>query len=123
MTMNETRVQRSLRNATMIACGLGALAVAAATQAAAEVSCPQWSTPVCRHWNLGPPASCTEWACAADRQSDPPKKAALATFNPVRPHPIVRPPITTAPVNIGTGAGTATIYAKQSFSAFRGHGR
>jgi hypothetical protein len=124
MTTNETRAARNLRKATMLLGGLGALVVAAATQAAAEVSCPQWSTPVCRHWNLGPPASCTEWACAADKQSDPPRKAALGPINPVRPHPIVRPPIvTTGPVNIGTGAGTATIYAKQSFSASGGRGR
>jgi hypothetical protein len=103
---------------------IAAPAVAAfATSASAEISCPQWSTPVCRHWSLGPPATCTEWACAATKQTDPPKKAAMDPTKPVRP-PIVRPPVVTiGPVGTGTSAGTATIYAKQSFSAIGGHGR
>jgi hypothetical protein len=122
MTTNQTLAVRNLRKATMILCGLGLLVVAGVTKASAEANCPQWSTPVCRHWSLGPPASCTEWACAADRQSDPPKKIALAT-DPVQ-HPIVRPPIVTVrPVKIGTGAGTPTLYAKQGFSGSGAHGR
>ena len=123
MTTKQILAEGNVRKATMIVCGLGLLVVAAATKASAEVSCPQWSTPVCRHWNLGPPASCTEWACAADKQSDPPKTVALGGTNPVR-HPVVRPPIvTTRPVNMGTGAGTTTIYAKQAFSGSGAHGR
>jgi hypothetical protein len=131
MTTNQTLAGRNLRNATMMVCGLGLLVVAAATKASAEVSCPQWSTPVCTHWNLGPPASCSAWGCAADKQSDPPKKVSLVGTNPVQ-HPIVRPPIVAPrPVSIGTGAGTGTgtgagtttIYAKQAFAGSGAHGR
>ena len=28
---------------------------------------------MCQHWKLGPPASCTEWACGATKGTDPPK--------------------------------------------------
>jgi hypothetical protein len=77
------------------------VAAAFATSALAEANCPGWTSPVCRAWNIGPPPSCREWACAADKKSDPPTKVALA--NPVR-HPIVRPPIvTTAPVGMARG--------------------
>jgi hypothetical protein len=121
MTTNQTLAARNARKAAMIVCGLGLLVVAGVTKASAEISCPQWSTPVCSHWNLGPPASCTAWACAADKQSDPPKKLALGGTDPLR-HPIVRPPLVTPrPVNIGTG--TPTIYAKQAFSGSGVHGR
>jgi hypothetical protein len=123
MTLNQTLAGRNLRKAAMLACGLGLLVVAAVTKASAEANCPQWSTPVCTHWNLGPPASCSAWACAADRQSDPPKKIALAGTNQVG-RPIVRPPIVgPRPVSMGTGTGTATIYAKQGFSGSGAHGR
>jgi hypothetical protein len=111
MTTNQSLVAGNVRKATMIVCGLGLLLVANATKASAEANCPQWSTPVCTHWSLGPPASCTAWGCAADRQSDPPKKVALDATNPMR-HPIGRPPI-----------AATTIYAKQSFSGSGTHGR
>jgi hypothetical protein len=42
-----------------------------ATAAAAE--CPAWSSVVCLHWALGPPAVCTEYGCAATKGTDPPK--------------------------------------------------
>jgi hypothetical protein len=103
MTTNQTLAGRNVRKATMIACGLGLLVVAAVSKASAEANCPQWSTPVCSHWNLGPPASCTAWACAADRRSDPPKKIALSVSNTAG-HPIVRSPIvTTRPISVSTG--------------------
>jgi hypothetical protein len=124
MTTNQTLAGGNARKATMMVCGLGLLVVAAATKASAEVSCPQWSTPVCTHWNLGPPASCTAWACAADKKSDPPKQVALGGTNP-EGHPIVRPPIVgPRPVSIGTGTGTGTntIYAKLGFSGSGAHG-
>jgi hypothetical protein len=98
-------VQRLAGFYKVLALALVAAPVAAAfaTSALAEANCPQWSTPVCRHWNLGPPPSCTEWACAADKQSDPPKKVALATTTPVR-YPIARPPIVRpGPVSIVHG--------------------
>jgi hypothetical protein len=126
---NQTLAGRNVRKAAMIACGLGLLVVAAVTKASAEANCPQWSTPVCTHWNLGPPASCTAWACAADRRSDPPKRIALAGTNTAG-NPIVRPPIvTTRPVSIskgtgtGAGAGTTTIYARQAFAGSGAYGR
>jgi hypothetical protein len=112
---------RNARKATMMVCGLGLLVVAAVSKASAEVSCPQWSTPVCSHWNLGPPASCTAWACAADKRSDPPRKLALSGINTAG-HPIVRPPMVgPRPVSIGTG--TTAIYAKQAFAGSGAHGR
>jgi hypothetical protein len=122
MTTNEILARVNLRKAALIVFGLGLLGVAAATQASAEVNCPQWSTPVCRHWNLGPPASCTEWGCAADKASDPVKKLALAPPSPVRP-PFPRPPVVTpGPVKVGTGTATPVIYAK-AFAVMGGHGR
>jgi hypothetical protein len=33
--------------------------------------------PVCLHWSLGPPATCTEWGCAATKRTDPPKTATM----------------------------------------------
>jgi hypothetical protein len=123
MTTNQIPAGRNVRKAAMIVCGLCLLVVAGLTKASAEIRCPQWSTPVCSHWNLGPPASCTAWACAADKRSDPPKEVALGGTGPAR-HPIVRPPIVTPrPVNIGTGTGTTAIYAKQAFSGSGVHGR
>jgi hypothetical protein len=116
MTTNQSLVAGNIRKATMIVCGLGLLVVASATKASAETNCPQWSTPVCTHWNLGPPASCTAWGCAADRQSDPPKKVALDATNPVR-RPIGRPPIVT------TGSVNRAVYAKQGFSGSGVHSR
>jgi hypothetical protein len=131
MTTNQTLAGRNVRKATMMVCGLGLLVVAAATKASAEISCPQWSSPVCTHWNLGPPASCAAWACAADKQTDPPKKVSLGGTNPVG-RPIARPPIVAPrPVSrgpgtgagTGAGAGTTTIYAKQAFSGSGAYGR
>jgi hypothetical protein len=123
MTTNQTLSGRNLRKATMLACGLGLLVVAAVTKASAEANCPQWSTPVCTHWNLGPPASCSAWACAADRRSDPPKKLALAGTNQVGNPTVGRPIVGPRPVSISTGTGAATIYAKQGFSGIGAHGR
>ena len=40
---------------------------------AATAECPQWSSVVCLHWSLGPPAVCTEYGCAATKGTDPPK--------------------------------------------------
>ena len=123
-TKSSALARRSAGFYKLLALAVVAVPVAAAfaTSARADANCPQWSTPVCRHWNLGPPASCTEWACAADKQSDPvTTKAAAVGTNPVR-HPIVRPPVVApGPIKIGTG-GTTTIYAKPSFSGGGGHG-
>ncbi len=112
----------SLRKLTVLAAGLGVLIVGGVSSASAEANCPGWSTPVCRAWNMGPPPSCREWACAADKKSDPPKTATMGSAYPggVR-HPIVRPPVvTTGGVYSGTGT-TTTIYATHSFGG--GHGR
>ena len=68
----------SLRKLTVLAAGLGLLIVAGISKSSAEANCPQWTTPVCRAWNLGPPPTCRQWACAADKKSDPPKKALLS---------------------------------------------
>lgn len=136
---------RSILKLTMLTAGIGLVIAAGHGKAFAEASCPQWSTPVCRHWNLGPPPSCTEWACAADKKSDPPKTEGLNTVNTGNPQPnptlpprriidpitvggatpvgpggvhppIVKPPVvTTGGVNAGTGTTTTTIYAKRNF--------
>ncbi len=99
---------RSLLKLSVLAAGVGLLIASGAGKAAAEASCPQWSTPVCRHWNLGPPPSCTEWACAADKKSDPPKVEGVTTIAPGNPQPNpTRFPVTiTEPVKVGVGGAT-----------------
>jgi hypothetical protein len=74
----------SLRKLTVLAAGLGLLIVAGIGGASAEpptssggADCPQWTSPVCRAWSLGPPPKCTDYACVADKASDPPKRAAI----------------------------------------------
>jgi hypothetical protein len=137
MSKQLTGTSRSIRKFTLLAAGFGVLVVAGINKASAEASCPQWSTPVCRHWNMGPPPSCGEWACAADKKSDPPKTEGINTVgtgtsptNPTRPPwtiidpvkivggaspvrpgglrpPIVKPPVITTG-GMNPGTGTTT---------------
>ncbi len=108
MSKELNATSRSLLKLSVLAAGVGLLIAGGAGKAAAEASCPQWSTPVCRHWNMGPPPSCTEWACAADKKSDPPKVEGVTTIAPGNPQPNpTRPPVTiTEPVKVGVGGAT-----------------
>ncbi len=130
----------SLRKLTMLAAGCGLLIAAGISRAGAvEANCPQWTTPKCTAWNMGPPPSCAGYECVADKQSDPPKATSIGPIAPggsggvrfpiVRPpvvtvgginpvgvgHPIVRPPVVTVGgINSGTGGTTTTIYARRN---------
>jgi hypothetical protein len=84
MSIELGRSPYSLRKLAVLAAGLGLLLVAGIGGSSAEAptssggaDCPQWTSPVCRAWSLGPPPRCTDYACVADKQSDPPKRAAI----------------------------------------------
>jgi hypothetical protein len=110
MSIQFARAPFSLRKFTVLAAGLGLLTVGGIGVALAVdnaggggADCPQWTTPVCRHWNLGPPPSCSEWACAADKKSDPPK--AQVSNPPRRPR---RPEVLTTPGLLEQSPGLPT---------------
>ncbi len=108
MSKELNTTSRSILKLTLVAAGFGMLVAASAQKASAEANCPQWSTPVCQHWNLGPPPSCTAWACAADKKSDPPKVEGVNTVgtgNP-QPNPGVPPRRIIDPIKIGTAPVT-----------------
>jgi hypothetical protein len=116
MSIELGRTPYSLRKLTVLAAGLGLLMVAGINGSSAEAptssggaDCPQWTSPVCRAWSLGPPPKCTDYACVADKKSDPPK-ALLSNpglfqsdFTPAPGRPsmtgqAVRAPATSGPV-------------------------
>ena len=79
MSIELRKAPFSLRKLTVLAAGLGLLIAAGMGGSSAEpttsgggADCPQWTSPVCRAWSLGPPPKCTEYACVADKKSDPP---------------------------------------------------
>ena len=83
MSIKRGKAPYSLRKLTVLVAGLGLLIVAGIGESSSEpttagggADCPQWTSPVCRAWSLGPPPKCTEYACVADKKSDPPKAAA-----------------------------------------------
>jgi hypothetical protein len=84
MSIKLGRSRYSLRKLAVLAAGLGLLFAAGIGGSSAEAptssggaDCPQWTSPVCRAWSLGPPPKCTDYACAADKPSDPPKRSAI----------------------------------------------
>lgn len=84
MSIERAKPPVSARKLAVLAAGLGLLTVAGISNSFATANCPQWTTPVCRAWNLGPPPTCREWACAADKKSDPPKLQ-IGSTNPPKP--------------------------------------
>jgi len=91
MSIQFTGKSYSLRKVTVLTAGLGLLIVAGVSQSFAEANCPAWTTPVCRAWNLGPPPTCREWGCAADKASDPIKNQSLLNSGLFQADPGGRP--------------------------------